>query len=171
RRNWAHFPNFDGVWVDMFRKVIDGTVRIPSREEVVNRTKIVVINDVNDGSDEDKYAAWGDLYDGLYKQDDPFNRGNGQWMDNYCYFKKTGRYATIPVCIDLYDDVAKSIPVQVKRSKRWANQSEKVAEFNAQYPEVATGDLFVARNGNQLVAYTPYSYVNKKTTALATIPL
>ena len=171
RRNWAHFPNFDGVWVDMFRKVIDGTVRIPSREEVVNRTKIVIINDVNDGSDEEKYAAWGDLYDGIYKQDDPFNRGNGQWMDNYCYFKKTGRYATIPVCIDLYDDLAKSIPVQVKRSKRWANQSEKVAEFNAQYPEVATGDLFVARNGNQLVAYTPYSYVNKKTTALATIPL
>ncbi len=174
RRNWAHFPNFDGVWADMFRKVIDGTVHIPSREEVIDRTKIVVINDITDGDDEQKYAAWGDLYDGLYKQNDPFNRGNGQWMDNFCYFKKTGRYATIPVCIDLYDDLAKSIPVQVKKTeykKRWSNQTAKVADFDAQYPEVSKGDLFVARTGNQIVAYTPYTYLNTKTTAKATIPL
>ena len=170
-RNWAQFPNFNGVWADMFRKVIDGTIHIPSREEVIDRTKIVVINDVNTGSDEDKYAAWGDLYDGLYKQDDPFNKGNGQWMDNYCYFKKTGRYGTIPVCIELADDLAKTIPVQIKKSERWQNQADKIADFNAQYPEISTGDLFVARTGNQLVAYTPYSYLNKKTTARATIPL
>ena len=25
RRNWEQFPNFKGVWLDMFRKVIDGT--------------------------------------------------------------------------------------------------------------------------------------------------
>lgn len=174
RRNWAQFPNFKGVWADMFRKIIDGTVYIPSRKEVIDRMKIVVINDVNAGTDEDKYAAWGDLYDGLYKQDDPFNKGNGQWMDNYCYFKKTGRYATIPVCLELTDDLAKSIPVQVKKTEyktRWSNQAAKVAEFNAQYPEVSTGDLFVARTANQLVAYTPYSYLNKKTTAQGTIPL
>lgn len=174
RRNWAQFPNFNGVWADMFRKVIDGTVHIPSREEVIERMKIVVINDIYDGNDEQKYAAWGDLYDGLYKQDDPFNRGNGQWMDNLCYFKKSGRYATIPICIGLYDDLAKSIPVQVKKSeytKRWANQAAKVEDFNAQYPEISTGDLFVARTKNQLVAYTPYTYLNKKTTAQASIPL
>jgi hypothetical protein len=174
RRNWECFPNFNGVWADMFRKVIDGTVRIPARKEVIDRTKIVIINDINDGSDEDKYAAWGDLYDGLYKQDDPFNKGNGQWMDNYCYFKKTGRYATIPVCIGLYDDIAKSIPVQIKKSeysKRWTNQSAKTADFNEQYPEVSTGDLFVARTGSQIVAYTPYSYLNTKKTASASIPL
>ena len=171
RRNWEQFPNFNGVWADMFRKVIDGTVHIPSREEVINRTKIVIINDVKDGNDEDKYAAWGDLYDGLYKQDDPFNAKDGQWMNNYCYFKKTGRYGTIPVCIDLYDDLAKTIPVKIKKSQRWSSLSDKIAEFNAQYPEISTGDLFVARSGNQLVAYTPYSYLNKKTTATATIPL
>ena len=175
RRNWAQFPNFKGVWADMFRKIIDGTVYIPTREEVIDRTKIVVINDINTGDDfEQKYAAWGDLYDGLYKQDDPFNKGNGQWMNNYCYFKKTGRYATIPVCIDLYDDLAKSIPVQVKKSEyktRWSNQAAKVAEFDSQYPAVSEGDLFVARTSNQLVAYTPYSYLNKKTTAQASIPL
>ena len=174
RRNWAQFDNFNGVWADMFRKVIDGTVHIPSREEVIDRMKIVVVNDIYNGSDEEKYAAWGDLYDGLYKQDDPFNRNNGQWMDNFCYFKKTGRYATIPICIGLYDALAKSIPVQVKKSqytKRWSDQAAKVADFNAQYPEVSTGDLFVARSGNQLVAYTPYTYLNSKTTASASIPL
>lgn len=174
RRNWGTFSGFRGGWIDMFRKMIDGMMYIPTREEVVGKTKIVVVNDVNSGNDEQKYAAWGDLYDGLYKQSDPFNRGNGQWMDNFCYFKKTGRYAAIPVAIGLYDDVAKAIPVQVKKSaytSRWSTQQKKVADFNAQYPEVSTGDLYVSRFKNQLVTYTPYTYLNKKTTATAQIPL
>ena len=174
RRNWGTFPNFRGVWMDMFRKVIDGTMYIPTREEVVGKTKIVVINNRTGNSDEDKYAAWGTLYDGLYKQTDPFNRGNGQWMDNLCYFKKTGRYGTIPLVIDLYDDVAKSIPVQVKKSNytsRWSTTAKKTADFNEQYPEVSKGDLFVERFKNQLVTYTPYTYLNKNTSATAAIPL
>ncbi len=175
RRNWAATPHFKAIWTDMFRKVIDGTLRVPTRKEVVDRTKIVVVTDINTGnSDEDKYAAWGDLYDRIYKQDDPMNKGNGQWMNNYCYFKKTGRYATIPVTLELYDDLAKSIPVQVLKSKRsqtWGTQQKKVDQFNEQYPEVSTGDLFVARMGNQLVTYTPYSYLNKKTTAEGRVPL
>ncbi|MBO4314428.1 MAG: glycosyl hydrolase family 98 [Prevotella sp.] len=174
RRNWGTFPSFRGGWMDMFRKIIDGTMYIPTREEVVGKTKVIVINDMTTGSDEQKYAAWGDLYDGIYKQSDPFNRGNGQWMDNFCYFKKTGRYAAIPVAIGLYDDVAKSIPVQVKKSaynSRWSTQTRKIAEFNAQYPEVSTGDLYVSRFKNQLVTYTPYTYLNKNTTATASIPL
>ena len=174
RRNWGTFPGFPNAWIDMFRKIIDGTMYIPSREEVVEKTKIVIVNDVSSGNDEQKYAAWGDLYDGLYKQTDPFNRGNGQWMENYCYFKKTGRYGTIPVAIGLYDEAAKAIPVQVKKSSytsRWSSQTRKVNEFNNQYPEVSTGDLYVNRYKNQLVTYTPYTYLNKKTTASASIPL
>jgi len=174
RRNWGTFPGFDNAWIDMFRKIIDGTMYIPSREEVVANTKIAVINDATTGNDENKYAAWGGLYDGLYKQTDPFNRGNGQWMDNFCYFKKTGRYGTIPVCIGLYDDQAKSIPVKVYKSEyatRWTTQSRKVLEFNKYYPEVSTGDLYVNRYKNQLVTYTPYTYMNSKKTASATIPL
>lgn len=174
RRNWGTFPSFRGGWMDMFRKIIDGTMYIPSREEVIEKTKVIVINDITSGNDEQKYAAWGDLYDGLYKQTDPFNRGNGQWMDNFCYFKKTGRYAAIPVAIGLYDDLAKSIPVQVKKSaanSRWSTQTRKVTEFNEQYPVVSTGDLYVSRYKNQLVTYTPYTYLNKKTSAKATIPL
>ena len=175
RRNWTASPHMKAIWMDMFRKIIDGTLRVPTRKEVIDRTKIVVVNDINTGnSDEDKYAAWGDLYDRIYKQDDPMNKGNGQWMNNYCYFKKTGRYATIPVTLELYDDLAKSIPVQVLKSKRsqtWGTQQKKLDQFNEMYPEVSTGDLFVARMGNQLVTYTPYSYLNKKTTAEGRVPL
>ena len=174
RRNWGTFNSFQGGWIDMFRKIIDGTMYIPTRNEVVEKTKIVIVNDLNSGNDEEKYAAWGDLYDGLYKQDDPFNKGNGQWMNNFTYFKKTGRYAAIPVVIDLYDDAAKAIPVQVKKSTyqtRWSTQEAKVSEFNDQYPEVSTGDLYVSRFKNQLITYTPYTYLNKKKGASAEIPL
>lgn len=173
-RNWERFKNFNGVWLDMFNKILDGTMYIPTREEVVGKTKVVIINNVSSGSDEDKYATWGDLYNGLYKQTDPFNPGNGQWMNNFCYFKKTGRYGAIPMVTGLYDDVAKAIPVQVKKSQRssvWSTQTKKVNAFNAQYPEVSKGDLYVNRYRNQLVTYTPYTYLNKKTSASAVIPL
>ena len=174
RRRWGTFPNFKGIWLDMFGKIIDGTMYIPSREEVVGKTKIAVQNNVSSGNDEQKYAAWGGLYDGLYKQTDPFNRGSGQWMDNFCYFKSTGRYGAIPIVIGFYDDAAKAIPVQVKKSNyssQWGTQAKKVTAFNEQYPEVSKGDLYVNRYRNQLVTYTPYTYLNKKKTASADIPL
>ena len=172
RRNWGTFPNFRGVWLNMFRQIINGHLYIPTREEVVGNIKIAIQNNVSSGNDENKYAAWGNLYDGLYKQTDPFNRGNGQWMDNLCYFKKTGRYGTIPLVIGFYDDVAKAIPVQLKKSAyQGTSQSKKVSDFNAQYPVVSKGDLFVNRYRNHLVTYTPYSYLNKKKSATADIPL
>ncbi|MBP5340273.1 MAG: glycosyl hydrolase family 98 [Prevotella sp.] len=172
RRNWGTFPNFRGVWMDMFRQIINGHLYIPTREEVVGNIKIAIQNDVTSGSDENKYAVWGSLYDGLYKQTDPFNRGNGQWMDNLCYFKKTGRYGTIPLVIGYYDDIANSIPVKKKKSSYASvSQTTKVNEFNKRYPEVSKGDLFVNRYRNHLVTYTPYSYLNEKKTAKAAIPL
>lgn len=174
QRNWGKFPGFDNAWIDMFRKIIDGTMYIPTREEVVGETKYVIINDVNSGNDEDKYAAWGDLYDGLYKQTDPFNPNGGQWMNNYCYFKSTGRYRAIPIVPELYDNVAQSIPNQVKKTQRstaFPSQSQKIAKFNLAYSQVSTGDLFVSRFKNQLVTYTPYTYMNAKKIAKANIPL
>ena len=174
RRNWGLFPGFKNGWLDIWRKIIDGTLYIPTREEVLAETKVVVVNAVTTGSDEAKYAAWSDLYDGLYKQDDPFNKGNGQWMNNYCYFKKTGRYRAIPIVNGLYDDLVKQIPVRVSKANytsRWATQSAKVADFNNQYPEVSKGDLYVNRYRNQLVTYVPYTYLNKKQGASAIVPL
>ncbi len=172
RRNWGTFANFKGVWMDMFRQVIKGHLYIPSREEVVGNIKIAIQNNVSSGNDENKYAVWGSLYDGLYKQTDPFNRGNGQWMDNFCYFKRTGRYGTIPLVIGFYDDVAKAIPVQLKKSTyQSTSQTKKVSDFNAQYPEVSKGDLYVNRYRNHLVTYTPFTYMNKKKSASAELPL
>ena len=174
RRNWGRFPDLDGIWIDMFRQILNGTMYIPTREEVASETKVVVVNDVNNGNAEDMYFTWPDLYDGLYKQNDPTNIGNGWWEDNHCYFKSTGRYRAIPMVTGLYDDLAKQIPVQVKSSEHesvWPTIEKKQQDFNAQYPEVSTGDLYVNRYRNQLVTYTPYTYLNAKTTAEAVIPL
>ncbi len=174
RRNWARFANMNGVWIDMFRKIVDGTMYIPTREEVVGKTQIVIINDKTSGDDEDKYATWGSLYDGLYKQTDPMNRGNGQWMNNYCYFKSTGRYGAIPMVTGLYDDAAKAIPLQVKKSNytsRWSTETKKLSDFQTRYPKVSTGDLYVNRYRNQLVTYNPHSYLNGKQRAEAVMPL
>ena len=175
RRNWAASPHFKGIWLEMWRRIIDGTMYIPSREEVVAKTKIVVVNDKADD-----YTAWDDLYNGLYLQTDPGNQKKesqwnyGQWQNNLCYFKSTGRYGAIPIVTGLYDDAAKAIPLQVKKSNytsRWSTQARKQNDFNAQYPEVSKGDLYVNRYRNQLVTYTPYTYLNTKKTASAEIPL
>jgi len=196
QRNWGTYPNFDNIWVDMFRKVLDGTIYIPTREEVIARNKVVIKNDVTVDQDATSlkihaYASPIDLYHGLYLQDDPFNDPtsneggigtiNGYGNNNYLYFKKTGRYQAIPIVIDLYDDVAKTIPNVVKRSDInnktvWATRQAKVDYFNNLYPEVSTGDLFVARNKNMLTCYYPFSYLKSengvmKTSASASIPL
>ena len=74
----------------------------------------------------------------------------------------------------LYDDLAKAIPVQLRKSQhnsRWSTITKKQTNFNTQYPEVSTGDLYVNRYRNQLVTYTPYTYLNKKTRAEAVVPL
>lgn len=174
RRNWTTYEGFRGAWIDMFRKVIDGTFYIPSRKEVVDSTRIAIIANATSGSDEDKYATWGTLYDGLYKQNDPTNKGNGQWMDNMCYFKSTGHYRTIPLCVELYDSLAKTIPVQLKRAtakSNWSTVAKKQKVFNEQYPVLSEGDLFVSRVQNQLVTYMPYTYLNSKRTATGKVPL
>lgn len=174
RRNWTTYEGFRGAWIDMFRKVIDGTFYIPSRKEVVDSTRIAIIANATSGSDEDKYATWGTLYDGLYKQNDPTNKGNGQWMDNMCYFKSTGRYRTIPLCVELYDSLAKTIPLQLKRAtakSNWSTVAKKQKVFDEQYPVLSEGDLFVSRVQNQLVTYMPYTYLNSKRTATGRVPL
>lgn len=170
-RNWGFYPGFQNVWVDMFRKIIDGSLYIPTRQEVLGKTKIVVVNDINTGNIENQYGGWNDLYDGLYKQEDPMNKGNGYFMDNLTWFKKTGRYGAIPIVPELHDNLAKAIPLQIKKSAKWSSQRDKLKDFNARYPVVSTGDLYVNRYRNQLITYTPYSYFNKKRTATATIPL
>lgn len=188
RRNWTTYPNFDNIWVDMFRKVLDGTIHIATREEVIARTKIALISDkdrvknaTGSGSVEENnqaYATPEDLYDDLYKSDDPMNKNKGYFMDNLCYFKSTGRYQTIPVLLPKADcdELALSIPNKVTRSQynsgvKWSSKAARVRDFKNNYPEVSTGDMFVARHFNELVCYTPYSYLNVRKSSSASIPL
>ena len=160
-RRWDTYPQFGNVSVDIFRKVLDGTIRIPSRQEVIDRTKVVVINNVNSGSVDTIYSSPDTLFEGLYRMD-----GDGNLRDNKTFYKKTARYPTIPTVYQLDDAVANSFQVQVNRSaysSRWPSLATKTNEFNTLFPQEYTGDLYAGRHENGWVVYNPY-----KTGQLAT---
>ncbi|MCE5187446.1 MAG: carbohydrate-binding protein [Planctomycetaceae bacterium] len=153
-RRWETFPQFDNVSVDLFRKILDGTVRIPTRREVIDRTKIAIINNINSGSIDDIYSSPETLFEGLYRMD-----GDGNLRYNKTFFKKTGRYPTIPTVYQLDDADAQSFQVQVNKSAystRWPSTSAKVTELNNLFPEEYTGDIYASRHENAWVTYNPY---------------
>lgn len=153
-RRWAMRDQFQNVMIDMFRKVLDGTIRIPTRKEVIDRTKVAVIHDVNTGNDDDKYSTPNTLFEGLYRMDN-----DGNLRDNRTLFKRTGRYPTIPTVYNLTDDMAKSFNVQVKKSqysRRWPTIKSKVEEMNKLFPGEYWGNCYAARNGNTWVTYNPF---------------
>lgn len=167
QRRWGTHTQFDNVMMDMFRKVLDGTIRIPDREEVIGRTKVVVIQDISGsrvGFGDNLYSTYETLFEGLYRAS-----GDGNLKDNHNLYKSTGRYQTIPTVYALRDDLAKSIPVQVKQSEistRWATIADKQAEFNSLYPaDVTYGNSFAARNENTWLTYNP----NKNGTAAGSV--
>lgn len=164
-RNWETYPQFNNVSVDIFRKVLDGTIRIPSRQEVIDRTKYVIVNDVNSGNVNDIYSSPQTLFEGLYRMN-----GDGNYENNKTFFKKTGRYPTIPTVYNLDDEIANSFDFQIKRSdysSRWSTVSTKVNELNKLFPEEYTGDLYAGRHENGWVIYNPYKTGQ---TASASIP-
>jgi Glycosyl hydrolase family 98/Secretion system C-terminal sorting domain/Glycosyl hydrolase family 98 C-terminal domain len=164
-RNWETFPQFDNVNVEIFRKILDGTVRIPSRQEVIDRSKYVVINDVSSGTDNEKYSTPETLFEGLYRVD-----GDGNYQNNKTFFKKTGRYPTIPTVYQLDDAVANSFENQINKSNYntyWPAVADKVTALNNEFPEEYTGDLFAGRHENGWVVYNPYKTGQ---TATANIP-
>jgi hypothetical protein len=153
-RRWDTYSQFGNVSVDLFRKVLDGTVRIPSRQEVIDRTKVVIINDVNSGSADTIYSSPDTLFEGLYRMDGDFNL-----RSNKTFFKKTGRYPTVPTVYQLDDSPAQSFPVKVNRSaysSRWPTMAAKTNEFNSLFPQEYTGDLYAGRHENGWVLYNPY---------------
>lgn len=174
QRNWGTFSSFRNIWIDMFRKVIQGKLYIPSQNEVIAKTKVIVEQDVRSGTDQDKYASWNDLYDNLYKTDDPFNKGDGYMNDNHDFMKSSGRYGAVAITPEVYSAQAKLIPNKVRASQHtsvWPTLNDKKTYFDNRYEEVSTGDLFVSRYKNQMVAYTPYSYMNPKRNASAEVPM
>ena len=150
-RRWDFYDQCKNVNVDMMRKFIDGSLRIPSREEVIDRTKVVIIQDVNSGSNDDKYCSYKTLFEGLYRADN-----DGNYKDNHNPYKSTGRYQTIPTVYALVDDLAKSIPVQIKQSTIASRQptiADKQSEFNKIYPDSYYANCYVANNQNTWLTY------------------
>ena len=77
-------------------------LRILTREEVIDRTKVCLQNDVNDGTF-DSYLTPATLFDGLYRPDCDRDRADGNpWLENKWWMKTTGRYPTIPLVYDLF---------------------------------------------------------------------
>lgn len=70
----------------MFRKILDGTIRIPSRSEVIERTKICVKNDIkpkniySSQNEMEPYVSPSGLYDGLYRSEQDDN--GTQWPNS-----------------------------------------------------------------------------------------
>ena len=161
-RQWEFFPQYHNITLDVMRKILDGSFRIPTRKEVIDRTKIVIINNqASQWDDNIKYGAPKDLYDGLYLMD-----GDGQQLKHKSWFKKTGRYPAIPVVANLSDDLSKTFEVKINRGDigtRWPNIGAKQNEFNKLFAEEYTGDIFASRVENTWVTYNP-----KKTGAKAT---
>jgi hypothetical protein len=168
RRNWDWFPHFVNCNIDEFRKLLDGTVRIQSREEVIKRTKVAIINnggthvEANGPIDVHTPEA---LYDGLYRFDcDNWGRGTNPHkrpLEQRWWMKRTGRYPAPAQCYSLVDSLAKTMQVQVKYANyqsRWGNVDKKVAEFNTLFPEEYTGDIFAAHVDNTWMTYNPYQY-------------
>ncbi|MEZ2336401.1 glycoside hydrolase family 98 domain-containing protein [Mucilaginibacter sp. RCC_168] len=152
-------PAFNNMLADVFRKVLDGTIRIPGVDEVAGRTKIAFVNDVD-------YNTTDSLFAGLYAMD-------GALKNNRTWFKKSGRYASIPELYSSasYETSLLSGAALVKKSEyktRWTNEVNKINEFNSLYPTESNGDMFVARMNNSLYTYNPY--INTDKSAMASIP-
>jgi hypothetical protein len=153
-RKWGRFPQFDNISIDVFRKILDGTIRIMTRKEVINRTKVVIVQDVASGTDVLKYSAPVTLFDSLYK-----TNGSGSLLENRTWFKRTGRYPAVPTVFALNGTDANSFSVQVNASAystRWATSAAKQTEFNSLFTSEYTGTIYAGRNENGWVIYNPY---------------
>lgn len=164
RRNWEHFPQFDNIPLDLFRKVIDGSVRILNRKEVIDRTKVVFIKNNTSGNDQEMYLSPVDLFKGLYQQES----SNTNWLDQKTWTKTTGRYPAIPTVPDLNaDSLAKTFEVKVNQTSwktRWPSEISKRNEFYKLFPRQYTGNAFADHVENAWVIYNPF-FTNQRATA------
>ena len=162
-RNWETFPQFRSINIDLFRKILDGTIRIMSKQEVIDRSKIVVIQDVQSGAEIEKYCLpkWFHLGTSAL----PHDEGR---EDNHFYLRKTGRYPAIPVVANLNGSEAISFKYKYNQSSlltTWDNVNTKTRELNRIFPQEYTGTIFAGRQENTWVAYNPM-----KTTEKGNIP-
>lgn len=164
RRRWGWYPHFVNINIDEFRKILDGTVRILTRREVIDRTKICIRNDKSTGTFDD-YFTPATLFDGLYRPEcdrDGATYGNS-WLENKWWLKSSGRYPTVPQVYDLLDEEAQRLQVVnvSEYDQRWPKVEDKVNELNRLFPEEYTGDIYAAHAENTWMTYNPYQYQDK----------
>lgn len=166
-RNWQALVQYRNVTLDMFKKLTEGSLRIPTREEVIDRAKLAIVQDIDKGKADDMYCTPKNLYEGLYRME-----GDGGLEQNFYHYKTNGRYPTIPEVYKFADpELEKRFDYLVNASEyksRWANTEEKVAEFDTIFPEEYTGDMYAGRYKNTWVTY---SYYLRSEVAKANIPL
>ena len=166
-RKWEPTPQFTNVMVDMFRKIVDGDYRIPTREEVIARTKLILVNDVETGKDDDKYCTPKDFFDGVYKMEN-----DGCLQDNHSFYKSSGRYPTLPTTAGFadkkYEDLFEKVIYKSEYGDLWPTIDDKVADLNDMFEEQYTGDAYAGRYENTWVTYNPYK---RNQTASSTIKL
>lgn len=166
-RKWEPTDQFTNVMVDMFRKVVDGDFRIPTREEVIARTKLILVNDVEDGKDDDKYCTPPDFFDGVYKMEN-----DGYLKDNHSFYKSSGRYPTLPTTAGFadkkYEELFEKVIYKSEYDDLWPTIEDKVADLNEMFEEQYTGDAYAGRYENTWVTYNPYK---RNQTASSTINL
>ncbi|MEL4891433.1 glycoside hydrolase family 98 domain-containing protein [Xanthomonas protegens] len=152
-RRWEFYPHYRNIQLDIYRKILDGTLRILDRQEVIDRSKVVIVNDATTGDDRNLYSSPETLFSGLYLID-----GDGTYLNQHSWYKKTGRYPAIPTVWQLTDATAKSFQVQIAKSgyaARWPTIEAKRAELDALFPQEYSGDIYAGRQDNTWVTYNP----------------
>lgn len=166
-REWETTLQFRNVFIDMYRKFLDGSLKIPTREEVIKRTKLIIVNDIDSGSDDDKYSIPETLTEGLYRME-----GDGDFQNNHNLFKSTGRYPTIPITAgfasDKFKEQFESIIYKSEYMEKWGSVEAKVSDINMMFSEEYTGNLYAGRYLNTWVVYNPYK---RNQTAKSTLNL
>ena len=166
-RKWAPTDQFTNVMVDMFRKVVNGDFRIPTREEVIARTKLILVNDVETGNDDSKYCTPKDFFEGVYKMEN-----DGYLQDNHSFYKSSGRYPTLPTTAGFadpkYEQLFEKVIYKSEYKDLWPTVEDKVADLEEMFPEQYTGDAYAGRYENTWVTYNPYK---RSQTASSTIDL
>lgn len=186
-RQGGLFPHLENTYLDFFRRIINGELRILTRHEVIERTKVCVLNDIKPDASESidgnpvkrtAYITPKTLFDGLYRQEcdcGGVSYGTG-WQDQRWWLKSTGRYPSIPLISSGIGDETQYLQDMgftkiVKASAFWKDVQTKTDELNTLFPKQSEGDLFVAAqdgSANTFVVYNPYQYddevINSKRT-------
>lgn len=157
RRSWETTPQFRNIYFDLYRKIIDGTIRLMTRDEVIDRTKVAIVNDITSGQAIEQYGLPKWFHEGI----GAFDHDGGR-EDNHFYLRKTGRYPAIPVIANFTGNMATKFKYVYNESaitSTWSTVSAKQRELNRVFPQEYTGDIFAGRNENTWVTYNGYNSV------------